>query len=137
MADITTSDGQQSDRENKLLNPSDMSYDPTLVPASPWLPGQREEVLARKKSSNFQSWMNSAKLCFGNAYLSIPNVFSKTGWLGGIALFVVIGILNIYTMVIQIKIAERHPKLHSYSEIGCKIFGKRGKLAVDIPIWIS
>ena len=76
-------------------------------------------------------------MCFGNAYLSIPNVFSKTGWLGGICLFLVIGLINIYTMIIQIKIAEKHPKLHSYSEIGGKIFGKRGKLAVDIPIWIS
>lgn len=43
--------------------------------------------------------MNSAKLCYGNAYLSIPNVFSKTGWLGGLILFPTVGVLNIYTMM--------------------------------------
>ena len=103
---------------------------------SPWLPGQREVVEKRKQSSNLQSWFNSAKLCFGNAYLSIPNVFSKTGWLGGIILFVVIGMINVYTMIIQLKVAERYPKLHSFSEIGNKVFGRKGKLFVDIPIWI-
>ena len=33
-------------------------------------------------------------------------------------------------------VAERYPRLHSYSEIGGKVFGKWGKLGVDIPIWI-
>ena len=55
--------------------------------------------IVKKQSSDFQSFMNSAKLCYGNAYLSIPNVFSKTGWLGGICLFVITGLLNIYTMI--------------------------------------
>ena len=80
--------------------------------------------------------MNSAKLCYGNAYLSIPNVFSKTGWLGGLLLFTIVGLLNIYTMMQNLLVAERHPRLHSYSEIGGKVFGKYGKWAVDIPIWI-
>lgn len=80
--------------------------------------------------------MNSAKLCYGNAYLSIPNVFSKTGWLAGIFLFSIVGVLNVYTMMQNLLVAERYPRLHSYSEIGGKVFGKWGKIAVDVPIWI-
>ena len=80
--------------------------------------------------------MNTAKLNFGNAYLSIPNVFTKTGWLGGLVLFSMVGLLNIYTMMQNLLVAERHPTLHSYSQIGGKIFGKWGKIGVDIPIWI-
>ena len=80
--------------------------------------------------------MNSAKLCYGNAYLSIPNVFSKTGWLGGITLMTFVGLLNIYTMIQCCMVAEQHPRLHSYSQIGAKVFGKWGKWSVDIPIWI-
>ena len=80
--------------------------------------------------------MLSVKLCYGNAYLSIPNVFSKTGWLGGILLFCSVGLLNIYTMMLNLHVASRHPRLHSYSEIGGKVFGKWGKLGVDIAIWI-
>jgi amino acid permease len=94
------------------------------------------EIEDKRKSSDFQSFMNSAKLNFGNAYLSIPNVFSKTGWLGGLTLFSTVGMLNIYTMLQNIYVADRHPSLHSYSEIGGKVFGKWGKIAVDIPIWI-
>jgi hypothetical protein len=59
---------------------------------------QIEELTNRKQSSDFQSFVNSCKLCFGNAYLSIPNVFSLTGWLGGIFLMSFVGALNIYTM---------------------------------------
>ena len=66
----------------------------------------------------------------------MPNVLSKTGWLGGICLFSGTGLLNIYTMMQNLLVAERHPNLHSYSEIGGKVFGKWGKIAVDIPIWI-
>ena len=94
------------------------------------------EANDRRRSSDFQSFMNSCKLAYGNAYLSIPNVFSKTGWLGGLILFSIVGILNIYTMMQNLVVAERHPRLHSYSEIGGKVFGKWGKIAVDVPIWI-
>lgn len=80
--------------------------------------------------------MNTAKLAYGNAYLAIPNVFSKTGWLGGILLFSIVGVLNIYTMMQNLLLAERYPRMHSYSEIGMAVFGKVGKWSVDIPIWI-
>ena len=80
--------------------------------------------------------MNTMKLDFGNAYLSIPNVFSKTGIIGGLMLFTVIGLLNIYTMMQCLLVAERHPKMHSYSELGKRLFGKVGKVFTDIPIII-
>ena len=80
--------------------------------------------------------MLSAKLCFGSAYLTIPNVFSKTGWLGGIFLYFTVALLNIYTMLQELDVASRYPRLHSYSEIGGKVFGKWGKTGIDISIWI-
>jgi len=73
---------------------------------------------------------------FGNAYLSIPNVFSLTGYVGGYVLFSVVGSLNIYTMIQNLDLAERYPLTHSYSEIGEKIAGKCGKVIVDISIWL-
>ena len=80
--------------------------------------------------------MNSAKLAYGNAYLSIPNVFSYTGWLGGLILFSFVGALNIYTMLQNLWVADQHPGVHSYSEIGLKVFGRKGKFCVDTSIWI-
>jgi len=90
----------------------------------------------RKKSSDLQSFANCCKLCFGNAYLSIPQVFSLTGWLGGIFLMSLVGSLNIYTMRQNLDLHDRHPETHSYSEIANKITNKWGKLVVDISIWI-
>jgi len=51
------------------------------------------------KSSNFQAYINTAKLFFGNAYLSIPNTFSYSGIVGGILMFSVVGAINCYTMM--------------------------------------
>jgi amino acid permease len=96
----------------------------------------QESIENRKQSSNFQSFVNTCKLVFGNAYLSIPNVFSLTGWVGGIVLFSVVGSLNIYTMIQNLDLHDRYPATHSYSEIGLKVLGSKGKIVVDISIWL-
>jgi len=59
-----------------------------------------------KKSSNFQSYMNSVKIFLGNVYLTIPSVFSHTGWLGGILLYSTIALLNTYTMTQMLNVAS-------------------------------
>ena len=97
---------------------------------------EREALENRKQSSDFQSFVNSCKLVFGNAYLTIPHVFSLTGWLGGLSLFGVVGSLNLYTMLQNLDLHDRYPQTHSYSEIGAKVLGPKGKLLVDISIWM-
>ena len=49
-------------------------------------------------SNSFQSYVNSVKIFLGNTYLTIPAVFSKTGWAGGIFLYVSVALMNAYTM---------------------------------------
>ena len=128
MVNKTDDNSYTADGDSPGHGPPDFNFEP-MTPMT-----KRAET--RKQSSDLQSFMNSAKLCYGNAYLSIPNVFSKTGWLGGLVLFLSIGLLNIYTMMQNLIVAEKYPRLHSYSEIGMQVFGKWGKLAVDVPIWI-
>ena len=94
------------------------------------------EIEDGPKSSNFQAFMNTAKLFFGNAYLSIPNTFMFAGLIGGILMFSLVGALNCYTMIQLLKVAEKHPKIGSYSQLSLKVFGKRGKIVVDVSIWI-
>jgi hypothetical protein len=57
--------------------------------------GQVQQI---KKSTGFQSFMNSIKVFIGNVYLTIPNVFEQTGIVGGILLYSTIAALNSYTM---------------------------------------
>lgn len=80
--------------------------------------------------------MNTAKLFFGNAYLTIPNTFKFTGWLGGLLLFVSIGCINCYTMILNLRVADLYPNIPSYSELSRRVFGKTGKVIVDVSIWI-
>jgi len=63
-------------------------------------------------------------------------VYSITGWAGGLFLFGSVGALNIYTMILNLDVATRHPQTHSYSEIGKRVLGMKGKITVDIAIWI-
>ena len=106
--------------------------------ATPSTTQQNNSVLEEKErqSSNFQSFMNTVKLFFGNAYLSIPNTFVFAGLIGGILMFSLVGALNCYTMIQILKVAERHPSIGSYSQMSLKVFGKKGKIVVDVSIWI-
>ena len=74
-------------------------------------------------------------MILGNAYLTIPSVFALTGWLGGLILFPTLGILNIYTMILNCDLAEFYPQAHSYTEIGFLVGGWKGKIVTQIAIW--
>ena len=60
----------------------------------------------------------------------------NTGYIGGVFLIMTIGSLNIYTITIQLKVSDRHPDAHSFSELALRVLGRRGKLVVDIAIWM-
>jgi len=50
--------------------------------------------------------MNSIKIFLGNVYLTIPNVFSHVGLLGGITLYSLVALLNTYTMTSILEVAK-------------------------------
>ena len=58
------------------------------------------------------------------------------GVIGGILMFSLVGALNCYTMIQILKIADKYPKIGSYSQLSLKVFGKKGKIVVVISIWI-
>ena len=41
----------------------------------------------------------------GSSYLLIPGIFAKTGWLGGIILYTVVCLLNVYSMYTILQVA--------------------------------
>ena len=91
--------------------------------------------------------MNSIKIFLGNVYLTIPNVFSKTGFIGGLFLYSIVAVLNTYTMNLILHVAEMVSKrrlitgecrvVKSYSDLGARLWGPRGKIIVDIALFIS
>jgi amino acid permease len=92
-------------------------------------------------SSNFQCFLNTAKLFMGGLFLSMPMIFSRTGWLGGVILYSVIGLLNTYTMRVVLRVAQRvsedrGTRVKSLSDLAYKIYGAKVKLWVDICLFI-
>lgn len=58
----------------------------------------KEEFDKEVKSNAYQSYFNSVKIFLGNVFLTMPNVFKETGWLGGLLLYSMIAAMNAYTM---------------------------------------
>ena len=65
--------------------------------------------------------------------MGLPNIYMKTGWLGGIILCTVVGSLNIYTMQLLLQVSE-YTGSRSYSSLGALILGKKGKI-LDFGLW--
>ena len=78
--------------------------------------------------------MNCLKIFIGQAWLAGPFVFSRAGYLGGCFLFGIVALVNGYTMMLNLKLAEKNPLCHSYSEIARKLVGPYGKVIVDINL---
>ena len=71
--------------------------------------------------------MVSVKLFFGISYLSLPNTFSQCGLIGGIVLFTTVLIINGVAMLQILKVADYYRGVTSYSDLGERVFGRRGK----------
>ena len=66
-----------------------------------------------------------------SSYLLIPGIFAKTGWLGGIILYTVVCLLNVYSMytILQVATAVSKKRLpngayktvRSYSDLAFRI----------------
>ena len=86
----------------------------------------------KPNASDFQSLMVTIKLFFGLSYLSMPNTFRLTGIVGGVILMFTVALINLITMQQVLKVATKHPGVKSYSELGMRVLGKRGKYCVDL-----
>lgn len=90
--------------------------------------------------------MNSVKIFLGNVYLTIPNVFSQVGWLGGITLYSLVALLNTYTMTSILEVAKiysekkdekgQKSEVKSYTDLAQRIHGKPGQIGVIIFMFI-
>ena len=84
-----------------------------------------------KYSTNFQTFLNCVKMFLGNTFLTIPAVFKATGWLGGLILYVFIGILNTYSMAIIVDLVRdlskkklpngEYKNVKSFSDLGFRL----------------
>lgn len=67
----------------------------------------------------------------------MPNTFAQCGLIGGIILFTTVITINGVTMLQILKVANSHREVKSYSDLGERVFGQRGRVLVDICILVK
>ena len=67
----------------------------------------------------------------------MPNTFAQCGMVGGIVLFGFVITVNLVTMLQILEVAENYTNVKSYSDLGAKVFGKKGQLLVDVCILVK
>lgn len=92
---------------------------------------------ASSTPSDLQLFFVTVKLFFGISYLSMPNTFAQCGLIGGIILFTTVITINGVTMLQILKVANSHREVKSYSDLGERVFGQRGRVLVDICILVK
>ena len=77
--------------------------------------------------------------CFiGIGILATPAAIQTVGVVGGALGIIVCGVLNMYTMKMQIACKEKvGPQITSYSELGLAVLGPHGQAFIDLCITIS
>ena len=80
------------------------------------------------KASTFQTAFNLFKVFLGIGILATPASFQSIGLVGGFLGLVFVGVLNTYTMKLQIA-AKLQCKgaISSYSDLGGAVLGTHGK----------
>jgi amino acid permease len=75
------------------------------------------------------------KVFIGIGILATPYSIRKVGVVGGAISIIICGLLNIYTMQLQIIVKEKvKVSVTSYSDLAFAVFGPIGKVVVDICI---
>lgn len=96
---------------------------------------------AQGETSVAQTYANMFKCFIGIGILATPHAIQDVGIIGGAFVIICCGLLNLYTMTLQIacknKLAQKGTYITSYSEMGFAIYGPRGKAFVDLCITIS
>ena len=67
----------------------------------------------------------------------MPNTFAQCGLIGGILLFTIVITINGLTMLQIIKVSESFEGVKSYSDLGERVLGPRGRIIVDICILVK
>lgn len=85
-----------------------------------------------------QTYFNMFKCFIGIGILATPSAIKQVGVVGGALGILLCGIINVYTMKLQILCKEKvGSHITSYSELGFAIFGPKGKQFIDFCILVS
>lgn len=92
-------------------------------------------------SSQPKTFANVFIAVVGAGVLGLPYAFSRTGWAAGSILLLAVSALTFYCMMLLVacrrRIADEHPKIASFGDLGYAVFRVPGRFAVDAMLVIS
>ena len=96
------------------------------------------QITEKEKSTSFQTFLNLFKSFIGLGILAAGEAFGKVGIWGGVLAMALIGIINSYTIVLQVHMKnDIGDYVISYSTLGYAVHGKRGKAFIDTFMMIA
>ena len=100
--------------------------------------GIEEPIATVGNASVTQTYFNMLKCFIGIGILATPAAVQTVGIVGGCFGIITCGLLNMYTMKMQIACKEKvGSHISSYSELGLAVLGPRGQQFIDLCITIS
>ncbi|CAN6233987.1 unnamed protein product [Urochloa humidicola] len=92
-------------------------------------------------SSQPKTFANVFIAVVGAGVLGLPYTFSHTGWAAGSLLLSAVAALTFYCMMLLVacrrRLADEHPKISSFGDLGHAVFGAQGRFAVDVMLVLS
>ncbi|CAL5055152.1 unnamed protein product [Urochloa decumbens] len=92
-------------------------------------------------SSQPKTFANVFIAVVGAGVLGLPYTFSHTGWAAGSLLLSAVAALTFYCMMLLVacrrRLADEHPKISSFGDLGDAVFGAHGRFAVDVMLVLS
>jgi solute carrier family 36 (proton-coupled amino acid transporter) len=92
-------------------------------------------------SSQPKTFANVFIAVVGAGVLGLPYTFSRTGWAAGSLLLFSVAALTFYCMMLLVacrrRLADEHPKIASFGDLGDAVFGAHGRFAVDVMLVLS
>ncbi|WVZ86751.1 hypothetical protein U9M48_033487 [Paspalum notatum var. saurae] len=107
--------------------------------AAPLLP--QHGGAAGHLSSQPKTFANVFIAVVGSGVLGLPYTFSRTGWAAGTLLLLAVAALTFHCMMLLVatrrRIADEHPKIASFGDLGHAVYGAAGRHAVDAMLVLS
>uniref|UniRef100_A0ACD5V4Z7 Uncharacterized protein n=1 Tax=Avena sativa TaxID=4498 RepID=A0ACD5V4Z7_AVESA len=92
-------------------------------------------------SSQPKTFANVFIAVVGSGVLGLPYTFSRTGWAAGTILLLAVAALTFYCMMLLVacrrRLADEHPKIASFGDLGAAIYGNAGRHTVDAMLVLS
>ena len=131
----STSSSTSDDEETKLISNSSSSTGSSHT-------GGHGEFGLPGTANKKQVAVNIFISFVGSGMLGMPYAFSQSGYVLGIVGLGTISCLNIYTMLLLVKIRKRlesegHTNIEGYGDVGRVVIGERGERFVNICLVIS